>query len=119
MLFISIFLTHYLEFKNILSVMSICIPNLSFDTKLVGNLILIIPLILAIFKRNINWVLIIIFFYISSSNSLLLTFGLYFIFEHSVIGWMHLKNKLKLSHLKMYLNALPFNIGAIYFIFDF
>ena len=55
MLFISIFLTHYLEFKNILLVMSICIPNLSFDTKLIGNLILIIPLILAIFKRNINW----------------------------------------------------------------
>ena len=114
MLFISIFLTHYLEFENILSVMSISIPNLSFDTKLIGNLILIIPLILAISKKNINWVLIIIFFYMSSSNSLLLTFGLYFIFEHSVIGWMHLKNKLKLSHLKMYLNALPFNIGAIF-----
>ena len=48
---ISIFLTHYLEFKNILLVMSICIPNLSFDTKLIGNLILIIPLILAIFKK--------------------------------------------------------------------
>ena len=48
-LFISIFLTHYLEFTNILSVMSISIPNLSFDTKLIGNLILIIPLILAIY----------------------------------------------------------------------
>lgn len=112
-LFISIFLTHYLEFINILSVMSIRIPTLSFDTKSIGNLILIIPLIIAVAKRNISWILMIIFFYISSSNGLLLTFGLYFIFQHSVIGWMHLKNKLKFSHLKMYLNALPFNIGAI------
>ena len=112
-LFISIFLTHYLEFTNILSVMSISIPNLSFDTKLVGNLILIIPLIFAIYKKKISWVLMILFFYLSSSKGLLLTFGLYFIFQHSVIGWIHLKNKLKFSHLKMYLNALPFNFGAI------
>tara|TARA_B100001094_G_C18191190_1_gene807363 strand:+ start:1930 stop:3921 length:1992 start_codon:yes stop_codon:yes gene_type:complete len=113
-IFVSIFLTHYLEFTNILSEMSISIPNLSFDTKIIGNLILIIPLILAIYNRKISWVLMIIFFYLSSSNGLLLTFGLYFIFQHSVIGWMHLKNKLKFSHLKMYLNALPFNIGAIF-----
>ena len=93
--------------------MSISIPNLSFDTKLVGNLILIIPLILAIYKKKISWGLMILFFYLSSSKGLLLTFGLYFIFQHSVIGWIHLKNKLKFSHLKMYLNALPFNFGAI------
>ena len=78
--------------------MSIRIPTLSFDTKSIGNLILIIPLIIAVAKRNISWILMIIFFYISSSNGLLLTFGLYFIFQHSVIGWMHLKNKLKFYH---------------------
>ena len=113
-LFISIFLSHYSEFTNILLEMSIRTPNLSFNTQLMGNIILIIPLFLAILKRNICWILMIIFFYLSSSNGLLLTFGLYFIFQHSIIGWMHLKNRLKLSHLKMFLNALPFNIGAIF-----
>ena len=50
----------------------------------------------------------------SNNESLLLTFGLYFIFQHSRIGWMHLKNELNQSHLEMFKNALPFNIGAIF-----
>lgn len=112
-LFVSIFLTHYIEFSNILSVISIKTPTLYFEPKLIGNLMLIIPLILAVYKRNPVWILMILFFYLSTGKGLLLTFGLYFIFQHSIIGWTHLKNKLRFSHLKMFLNALPFNIGAI------
>ena len=86
----------------------------SFNYILVGNLLLILPFLLAIYFQKLEWLIIVAFFLLSNKESLLLTFGLYFIFQHSRIGWMHLKNKLKHSHFKMFKNALPFNIGAIF-----
>ena len=40
-------------------------------------------------------------------------FGCYFIFQHSLHGWKHLKNKLALSDFQMWKHALPFTVGAI------
>ena len=109
----SIFLNHFQEFSNILLVMSINVPPMHFDTVFLANIILTLPLLFACYKRNLEWLLIVVFLILSSEASLLLTFGLYFIFQHSRIGWLHLKKNTHYTHLKMFQCALPFNIGAL------
>lgn len=44
---------------------------------------------------------------------LLPAFGCYFIYQHSVHGWLHLRQKLNMNHQKMWVQALPFTIGAL------
>lgn len=112
-IFISLFTCHYEEFSIILSLLAIELPILSFPVYNFGIVLLIPFLIWAILNKKLDTILIISFFLLSSTKSLLLTFGLYFIFQHSRIGWKHLKNKLKHSNIRMFINALPFNIGAI------
>ena len=113
-LFSSLFLIHFEEFSKILLIMNIKVPMVNFNYVLIGNLLLIFPFLTAIYFQKLEWLIIVAFFLLSNKESLLLTFGLYFIFQHSRIGWMDLKNKLKHTHLKMFKNALPFNIGAIF-----
>jgi Brp/Blh family beta-carotene 15,15'-monooxygenase len=113
-LFSSLFLIHFEEFSKILLIMNIKVPMVNFNYVLIGNLLLIFPFLTAIYYQKLEWLIIVAFFLLSNKESLLLTFGLYFIFQHSRIGWMHLKNKLKHTHLKMFKNALPFNVGAIF-----
>ena len=112
-LFSSLFLIHFEEFSKVLILMNINLPMLNFDSILLGNLLLVVPFLTAIYYKKVEWMIIVAFFFFSNHESLLLTFGLYFIFQHSRIGWMHLKKNLNHSHIKMFINALPFNIGAI------
>lgn len=110
----SLFLIHFDEFREILSILGIeLVENSKIHYQLIGNSILIIPLFYALVKRHIEWLVILIFLFLSNYESLLLTFGLYFVFQHSRIGWKHLKSKLQKSNFKMFKEALPFNLGAI------
>jgi Brp/Blh family beta-carotene 15,15'-monooxygenase len=43
----------------------------------------------------------------------LLSFGLYFVGQHSASGWYHLRQRLGLSSKALWLKALPFTAGAI------
>ena len=45
---------------------------------------------------------------------LLLAFGLYFVGSHSINAWGHIATKLKTPPKKLYLQSLPFNMGAIF-----
>ena len=45
---------------------------------------------------------------------LMLAFGLYFIGSHSINAWGHIATKLKTATKKLYLQSLPFNIGALF-----
>jgi len=49
---------------------------------------------------------------------LLLSFGAYFIGQHSAVAWKHITSKLAISNLSLFKSALPFTIGAV-FIFIF
>ena len=114
-LFSSLFLIHFDEFKEIISILGINLnENSLIDYPLIGNLLLILPSVYAISKRHVEWLMILLFLFLSNYESLLLTFGLYFIFQHSRIGWTHLKSKLKNSNSEMFIEALPFNLGAIF-----
>lgn len=46
---------------------------------------------------------------------LLLGFGTYFVFHHSVSGWLHLRQGTGLSHTKLYAKGLPFTAAAFVF----
>ena len=55
---------------------------------------------------------------------LILAFSLYFICQHSLNAWGHLKLKLHINSIPLYKKALPYLIGALslflaLFIFDF
>jgi hypothetical protein len=43
---------------------------------------------------------------------LLIAFGLYFMGQHSINGWMHIKAQLRVNNASLFLKALPFNAGA-------
>jgi hypothetical protein len=45
--------------------------------------------------------------------SLLVSFGIYFVVQHSLHGWRHLKNDLKTNSFNLWLKALPFSLGAV------
>ena len=44
---------------------------------------------------------------------LLTAFSLYFIGQHSINGWRHLKTGLQTNNRELYIKSLPFNTGAI------
>jgi Brp/Blh family beta-carotene 15,15'-monooxygenase len=45
---------------------------------------------------------------------LLPAFGCYFIFQHSVHGWAHLKHNMEFSNFQLWTRALPFTIGSLF-----
>ncbi|MEK0413598.1 MAG: hypothetical protein RL070_1086 [Bacteroidota bacterium] len=45
---------------------------------------------------------------------LMFAFGLYFVGSHSINAWGHIAKKLKTPPKKLYLQSLPFNMGAIF-----
>jgi len=50
---------------------------------------------------------------VSIELPLITSFGLYFIGQHSMNGWSHLKQGMKINNTSLYLKALPFTIGAL------
>ena len=76
----------------------------------------------AIWKRNIPMVFTLGWLVISSQLPLLFAFGTYFVGQHSITSWGHLKKHLQLEHKKIWIHSLPFHIGAwlimiLFFIF--
>jgi uncharacterized membrane protein len=109
----SLFITHLKEFNIILSALDVpLVPSLP---KMMSWTYLIMGLgfALSVFYRKLEWLLLICFLFCAQFTNLIFAFGIYFIFHHSRLGWLHLKKKLKVSHVKMYTRALPFNVGAI------
>ncbi|MFM7814301.1 MAG: beta-carotene 15,15'-dioxygenase, Brp/Blh family, partial [Flavobacteriales bacterium] len=49
---------------------------------------------------------------VSCQIPLMITFGLYFIGQHSWVGWKHIQAHLQMTHKRMWLHALPFHAMA-------
>tara|TARA_Y100000589_G_scaffold143076_1_gene136546 strand:- start:61 stop:1962 length:1902 start_codon:yes stop_codon:yes gene_type:complete len=106
-------LTHLKELNIILNALKVpLMPSFGGDN-LIAYSLLSVSAILSILYRKLEWFLIVVFLFLSQFINLIFAFGLYFIFHHSRLGWSHLKKSLGFSNLRMYLVALPFNIGAI------
>jgi lycopene beta-cyclase len=66
----------------------------------------------AFYKRNLSFIITIIWLMLSCNLPLIVSFALYFIGQHSFSGWNHLRSHLQLSNWQMWMNALPFHLGA-------
>jgi lycopene beta-cyclase len=106
-------LTHLSEFNQVLFYLKISPIEDSPIWNYITFFFLFLSVGLAGYHKSREWFFMIIFFVMSSFIPLVISFGLYFIFYHSWNGWAHLKKKLAISHQKMYLHALPFNLGAL------
>lgn len=61
------------------------------------------------------------YLFLSSMLPLLISFGTYFVFQHSLHGWSHLKTELITSNKRLWINALPFTLAGsgiiLFFVF--
>ena len=61
------------------------------------------------------------YLFLSSLLPLLISFGTYFVFQHSLHGWSHLKTKLNTSNKRLWISALPFTLAGsgiiLFFVF--
>ena len=112
-------LTHIEELNVILNALNISSISLFKGINIICYFLMVFGLILSIYYRKIEWFFILTFLFFSQYINLIFSFGIYFIFHHSRIGWKHLKRSLSISNFRMYFLALPFNIGAIVLFFLF
>ena len=118
---------HFNELKQILGQ----IPNLTLvDTlKTVSQTqtisfqigMIILGIFLAVINKSKHIFFTLAYLLISSELPLLISFGIYFIWQHSLHGWHHLLLNLKESSSRLWLKSLPFSFGGaviiLYFIF--
>ena len=108
--------SHWMETTLIIKEMGITIP-LTNRLKMESDYLWQISLLLLLFlPRQViqsRQKETIFMFIIGAWLPLLPAFACYFIFQHSLHGWLYLKQKLNLSHQKMWFQALPFTIGAL------
>jgi len=71
-----------------------------------------LSILIATFYQSKHMFLTIAYLIISSYLSLFASFGIYFVLQHSLHGWGHLKTSLKVNSYQLWLKALPFSIGG-------
>jgi Brp/Blh family beta-carotene 15,15'-monooxygenase len=69
--------------------------------------------IAALRMKHLTWGLAIGLIGMTPWIPVLLSFGLYFVGQHSASGWYHLRQRLGLSSTDLWLKALPFTAGAL------
>jgi len=79
----------------------------------ISQILILISFIWSILERKGSFFLTVCMLFIAMYLPLLSAFSLYFIGQHSLNGWRHLKNGLQTNSKTLYLKSLPFNLGAI------
>ena len=89
------------------------IPLTSIDGEKLSALLAIVAITWAIVEKR--WVMLLssLMLLVSIDLPLISSFGLYFIGQHSLNGWAHLKQGMSVDNKSLYLKALPFTIGAL------
>ena len=82
-------------------------------------LIIICNLFFAILKKSKHIILTFAYLLLSSFLPLIISFGIYFVFQHSVHGWRHLSIGLNEDSSSLWLKSLPFSIGGLLIILYF
>jgi hypothetical protein len=70
-------------------------------------------LMMALWFRSAAWGLSLIALALGTQLPLALGFGIYFVLQHSLTGWSHLKTSENWTHSGMFVRALPFTAGAV------
>lgn len=106
-------LPHLEEVRVLLSYMNVTLPafpNDSLISYVWGTLAL--GGVLAMRFRSAAWGLSVLSLAVGTQLPVLLSFGIYFILQHSLTGWNHLKVEEGWTHAGMFKKALPFTAGA-------
>ena len=67
----------------------------------------------AFWFRSAAWVMSLIALALGTQLPLVLSFGVYFVLQHSLTGWGHLRTTENWTHSGMFIKALPFTAGAV------
>ena len=109
-----ILLGHVVETNSILANMNTFeIPISDVMGKQISVLLSLVGMTWAIFEKRWMMMLSALTLLVSIELPLITSFGLYFIGQHSMNGWSHLKQGMKINNRQLYLKALPFTIGAL------
>jgi len=109
-----ILLGHVVETNSILTNMkALEIPIHYIMGKQISLTLSLIGITWAILEKRGMMLLSCLLLLVSIELPLITSFGLYFIGQHSMNGWSHLKQGMKVNNSALYLKALPFTIGAL------
>jgi Brp/Blh family beta-carotene 15,15'-monooxygenase len=105
---------HVIETNNVLNNMRVWdIPLTDIEAGKASVLLVTVAILWAIFEKSWMMLLSALMLLVSIELPLITSFGLYFIGQHSINGWSHLKKGMKTNNTSLYLKALPFTIGAL------
>jgi lycopene beta-cyclase len=105
---------HITETNTILYNMNVFkLPLSDVEGKIVSALIVFVAIAWAVFKKRWRMIFSSLMLLVSIELPLISSFGLYFIGQHSLNGWSHLKQGMRVDNKSLYLKALPFTIGAL------
>ncbi len=114
LLFGILLIGHQEETNRILSTLQTFeFPFTSGQASLLSGFMLLFSSVWSIVERKASFLLTVCMLYVGLHLPLLSAFSLYFIGQHSLNGWRHLKIGLKTNSQTLYLKSLPFNLGAI------
>jgi lycopene beta-cyclase len=109
-----ILLGHVVETNRILTNMNTLeIPIHNILGKQISVSLAFVGIVWALFEKRWMMLLSSLMLLVSIELPLLTSFGLYFIGQHSMNGWSHLKQGMKINNSQLYLKALPFTLGAL------
>ena len=116
--FCGILLSHPIELNEILNQLSVSeLPNIS------GNIFyslwqdiafgcLSLGVIMGFVHRSTAMIATSLFLLITTQLTLIHAFGTYFIYNHSLLGWNHLRNHFQVNSLQLWKKASLFSFGA-------
>lgn len=114
-LILSIILFGHVEETNTIlkNMNALEIPFQNILSKQISVILASIGIIWALLEKRSKMFISSLMLLVSIDLPLITSFGLYFIGQHSVNGWSHLKIGMKTNNSSLYMKALPFTIGAI------
>ena len=105
--------SHLNETNAILTNMKVfSIPINNEEGKISSIFFIFAGLVWAYFEQKGAMIISCLMLAVGTQLPLITSFGLYFIGQHSVNGWSHLKHDLKLNDKSLFVKALPFTIKA-------
>lgn len=96
------------------------LTSLSVDQLFIGKISFsIFAILFAAYNRSRMMLMTVSYLLLSSILPLIVSFGIYFVVQHSLQGWRHLKIQLKSTSYNLWLKALPFSAGGALLILIF
>lgn len=109
-----VLLSHIEEVNTMMSYMNV--PAWPVESSLAAslvNMMFFLGFMCAFWFRSAAWALSLIALALGTQLPLVLSFGVYFVLQHSLTGWGHLRTTENWTHSGMFIKALPFTAGAV------